>query len=85
MISLKGVLLGLGLSLTGTVVYIVWTIRSMSAFLPPKPPDGGNVGWDVVTLGRGLMLENHVYWVFILILMALGCCIAYLFQKQIPV
>jgi hypothetical protein len=85
MVWLRGILLGVGLSFTGTIVYIVWTVRSMSALLPPKPPGGGEIGWDVVSLGRGLMLENYGYWAFVVIVMALGCSIAYLFQKLIPV
>jgi hypothetical protein len=82
---LRGILLGLGLSFTGTIVYLVWTIRAFSK-LTPAPPPGvvGEVGWDVGSLGRGLMLENYGYWAFILVLVALGCCIAFLFQKPIP-
>ena len=86
MILMKGVLLGVGLSVIGTIVYVVWSVRVMSR-LAPAPPPGvvGETGWDVVSLGRGLMLENYGYWAFVLILMALGCAIAYLFQKPIPV
>jgi hypothetical protein len=84
MIWLRGILLGVGLSFTGTIVYIVWTVRAISK-VTPASPDAGEVGWDVISLGRGLMLENSGYWVFVLSLMALGCSIAYLFQKPIPV
>jgi hypothetical protein len=85
MISLKGVLLGLGLSLTGTVVYVAWLIWETWQRFPKTLPGEGVVGIDLRTIVANMVIPNSRYWIFALVLMALGFSIVYLFQKSIPV
>jgi hypothetical protein len=75
MITLKGLLLGVGLSFAGTLVYVGYWIRFFLQHTPPHP--GGQVGIDVVSLGRSLVVQSPRYWLMVVFLMAVGCAIVY--------
>ena len=75
MITLKGLLLGVGLSFAGTLVYVAYWVRLLLQHTPPHP--SGAVGIDVVSLGRRLVIQSPRYWLMVLVLMAVGYAIIY--------
>ena len=79
MISLKGVLLGVGFSLVGTIVYLGFAARSIVQRSPSTPP-GTTMGIDVVWLFRS-MIHSPAYWLFVLGLFATGCAIVSLWPR----
>jgi hypothetical protein len=74
MISFKGMLLGIALSLAGTVAYILLEMFLMveQAHLP----EGQQIGMDVLVI-RDWMVPDPRYWILVLGLTATGCAIVY--------
>lgn len=68
MISLKGLLLGFGFALAGTVVYVGFLMRSIFA----NAPQGQQIGIDVVSLFKHSVLSSLGYWVLVLVLFVAG-------------
>jgi hypothetical protein len=74
MIWLKGALLGVGLSVGGTFVFIIY----MFHVLVPGPffRQGPQTGVDARFL-QSMILHSPAYWLMILLLLAAGCAIIY--------
>jgi hypothetical protein len=80
MISLKGVLYGIGLSFVATFIYfaliVIWFIRLSPS---DKSQRGTAVGIDVISIARS-MVHSPAYWLFVLISLAAGCAIVYVWH-----
>lgn len=74
MISLNGLLTGIGLSVVGSFVFAVYTVFALS----PKPifAQGPRTGIDL-RLVRSSMLHSPAYWLMVLALLATGCAMIY--------
>jgi hypothetical protein len=72
MISLKGIVFGVGLSVLGTIVYLViyfwWTYRRARLLYPT-----GAIGFDITSLRHTFF--TPAYLLFVLGLIATGCAI----------
>jgi hypothetical protein len=81
MIILKGVLCGIGLSVFGTIAYIVllwwWGYRRARLLYPT-----GAIGFDVSSLRHNLL--GPAYYLLVLGLMAVGIAIVALWPRVIP-
>jgi uncharacterized membrane protein len=78
MISLKGILLGIGLALVGTIIYLGLVVHSIVQRSHSTPQ--GTVGIDVISLWRSLF-HSPLYWLFVLGLLATGCAIVSLWPR----
>jgi hypothetical protein len=79
MTTLKGLLLGVGLSFAGTLVYVACWVRFLLQNTPPHP--SGAIGIDVVSFGRKFVIQSPRYWLMVLVLMAVGCAIIYFLHQ----
>jgi hypothetical protein len=81
MIILKGVLAGIGLSVAGTIAYVVllwWSgYRETRALYPT-----GAIGFDITSLKH--ILTGPVYYLFILGWMAVGIATVLLWPRAVP-
>jgi hypothetical protein len=81
MISLKGVLFGIGLSLLVTFVYfsviVIWFIRRSPSDSSQR---GTAVGIDVISVGRS-MVHSPAYWLLVVISLTAGCAIVYFWHR----
>jgi hypothetical protein len=76
MILLKGVMLGLGISLAGSVLFIAyWMHRSLQEARQYYPK--GEVGFDIGTMVKGMM-HSPICWTLVIISVIAGCAIMYL-------
>lgn len=85
MIALKALLLGIGLSVFGTVAYLVlyfwWLSRVMR---PAVPIRAGSAGWDVVSLAHNTIFAP-AYWLFGVGLFSTGMAIVFLWPRAVVV
>lgn len=83
MIALKALLLGIGLSVFGTVAYLAlyfwWISRIARRALPAGT---GSIGWDVVSLAHNTIYAP-AYWLFVVGLFATGCAIVFLWPGPV--
>lgn len=83
MIWLKGVMLGLGISLTGFVLFIAyWMHRSLEEARQYYPK--GEIGFDIVSMAKGMM-HNPTCWALVTISVIAGCAIMYLSHRPTTV
>jgi uncharacterized membrane protein len=83
MITLKGVLFGLGLSVFGTVVYFVFLVWDAFRRRSPLPPGTtGSVGFDITSFYHNAF---HVpaYWLFVLGLILTGIGIVAMIPRPV--
>jgi hypothetical protein len=82
LIIFKGVLCGIGLSVLGTIAYIVllwcWWYRRARLLYPT-----GAIGFDISSLGHNTYLAP-AYWCFVLGLMLTGIAIVALWPRAAP-
>lgn len=74
MISLNGLLTGIGLSIVGSFVFALYTLRTLSP--GPLFSQGPWVGIDI-RLVRRSMVHSPAYWLMVLLLLATGCAMIY--------
>jgi hypothetical protein len=79
MISFKGMLLGIALSLAGTVAYIL--LKMFLILEQAHLPEGQQIGIDVLVI-RDWMVHDPRYWILVLGLMAMGCAIVYFSSRS---
>jgi hypothetical protein len=83
MTTLKAILLGIGLSLFGTVAYLVFSFWWIARITRQTIPAGtGSVGWDVVSLAHNTIYAP-AYWLFVVGLFATGCAIVFLWPGPV--
>jgi amino acid permease len=81
MIWLKGVMLGLGISLMGLVLFIAyWMHRSLQEARQYYPKGEGEIGFDIVSMSKG-MTHNPICWALVTISVIAGCAIMYLSHR----
>jgi uncharacterized membrane protein len=82
MITLKGVLFGIGLSVVGTIVYLVFLV--WDAFRMPVPAETtGAVGLDIISLFYYNAFHAPIYWIFVLGLILTGIGIVGLIPRPV--
>jgi hypothetical protein len=83
MIALKALLAGVGLSVIGTIVYVVllysWSYR-LTRLATPRTT--GSIGWDITSLGHNTYLAP-AYWLFVVGLFSTGCAIVFLWPGPV--
>jgi hypothetical protein len=84
MTTLKALLLGVGFSVFGTVVYLVlyfrWIFRVARQSLPAGST--GSVGWDLVSQAHNTIF-TPAYWLLVVGLFATGCAIVFLWPGPV--
>ena len=79
MIALKALLLGVGFSVLGTIIYVVFLIwYSMRG----TPLFNSGVGFDITSLSHNTYLAP-AYWPFVLGLFATGSAIVFLLPRPV--
>lgn len=81
MIALKALLLGVGFSALGTIVYVVFLIWYALRGTPLLKP-GESVGFDITSLSHNTYLAP-AYWLFVLGLFATGSAIVFLLPRRV--
>jgi hypothetical protein len=82
MIALKALLLGIGLSVFGTIVYLVLYFWWIYRVTRPTIPTTGSVGWDVTSLAHDTFLAP-AYWLLVIGLFTTGCAIVFLWPGPV--
>jgi hypothetical protein len=82
MIALKAVLLGIGLSAFGTIVYLVLYFRWVSRVTRQTVPAEGAIGWDLVSMAHNTIYAP-AYWLFVVGLFSTGCAIVFLWPGPV--
>jgi hypothetical protein len=77
MVSLKGLLLGLGFVVVGSVIYTGFLMRSIFA----SAPQGQQIGIDIVSLFKHSMLSSPGYWVLVIVLFIAGIVAMHYIQR----
>jgi hypothetical protein len=83
MIALKALLLGIGLSVFGTVAYLVlyfWWINRVTR--RAIPAGAGSIGWDITSIAHNTYLAPG-YWLFVFGLFSTGCAIVFLWPGPV--
>ena len=84
MIALKALLLGVGFSAFGTVVYLVlwfrWSYRLARLSFPTATT--GMIGWDLSSIAHNTIYAP-AYWLFVLGLFSTGCAIVFLWPRPV--
>ena len=75
MATLKGLLMGSGLALVGTIAYLSWVMYSVTAKWRAQGNSEGSIGFDVTGLVKGCLLFNVWWW--LMVLMAMACALFY--------
>jgi hypothetical protein len=75
-IALKAVLSGIGLSVFGTIAYVVFLIWYNLRGIPLLQ-SGPSVGFDITSLAHNTYLAP-AYWLFVVGLFSTGCAIVFL-------
>lgn len=83
MIALKALLLGVGFSVLGTIVYVVFLIW-YALRRTPLFQTGGSVGFDIISLSHNTYLAP-AYWLFVLGLFATGSAIVFLLPRPVVI
>jgi hypothetical protein len=80
MITLKGLFFGIGLSVFGTIIYLVlyywWTMRRARLIYPT-----GVIGFDVTSLRHTFV--SPAYLLFVLGLLATGCAVVAMWPRPV--
>jgi hypothetical protein len=66
MATLKGLLMGSGLALVGTIAYLSWVMYSVTAKWRAQGNSQGSIGFDVMGLVKGYLLFNVWWWLMVL-------------------
>jgi cell division protein FtsX len=81
MFVLKGVILGLGISLAGAVLYMAyWMHRSLQEARQYYPQRQGEIGFDVGSMVKAMM-HSPIFWALATISVIAGCAITYLSHR----
>lgn len=84
MIPLKALLAGIGLSVFGTVTYLVlhfwWVARIARQSLPAGST--GSIGWDLVSMAHNTIYAP-AFWLLVVGLFATGCAIVLLWPGPV--
>ena len=82
MIALKALLAGIGLSVFGTVAYLVLYLSWIYRVTRPAVPTAGSVGWDVVSMAHNTIYAP-AYWLLVVGLFSTGMAIVFLWPGPV--
>ena len=83
MIALKAVLLGIGFSVFGTIIYLVLYFRWIYQSARQTVPTGtGSIGFDIVSQAHNT-IYTPAYCLFVVGLFATGCAIVFLWPGPV--
>jgi hypothetical protein len=83
MIALKALLSGIGLSVFGTITYLIlyflWIYR-----VTPQPvlPAGSSAGWDIISMAHNT-IYTPAYWLLMVGLFSTGMAIVFLWPGPV--
>jgi hypothetical protein len=82
MIALKALLLGVGLSVFGTVAYLVLYFWWISRVMRQTVPAESVIGCDLVSMAHNTIYAP-AYWLFVVGLFSTGCAIVFLWPGPV--
>jgi hypothetical protein len=80
MVSVKGLLLGVGFAFLGSLIFAIRKMYVLSR-TATMFATGPRAGVDIRVL-KSAVLQNPAYWLMILLMLAAGCAVVYFWRGQ---